>query len=128
MKVLNTLVISLFVVFFGLNAHSKIIYSNDFNNDPTGPYSISTLNADWNDPPWAEGVSEGRVEIVDGPEALEGKSLKCRYPARTLDMNQWQLFFDRGYEELYSSFWIKFAEDFDFVPKPLYWFYSSLMH
>jgi hypothetical protein len=115
MKVLTIILNTLFIFFFGFNAHAKIIYSNDFNDDPTGPYTISNLNADWNNPPWAEGVSEGRVEIIDGPEALEGKSLKCRYPAYTLDRNQWQLFFDRGYEELYSSFWIKFADDFDFV-------------
>jgi hypothetical protein len=115
MKVLTIIVNTLFVFFFGLNAHAKIIYSNDFNDDPTGRYSISNLSADWNNPPWAEGVSEGRVEIIEGSEALEGKSLKCRYPANTLDMNQWQLFFDRGYEELYSSFWIKFADDFNFV-------------
>ena len=115
MKKLAIIANTLCIIFYGINAHAKIIYSNDFNDDPTGRYSISNLNADWNNPPWTEGVSEGRVEIIEGPEALEGKSLKCRYPAHTVDMNQWQLFFDRDYEELYSSFWIKFADDFDFV-------------
>ena len=98
-----------------LNAEAKIIYYNDFNDDPSGRYSLSNLKADWKNPPWEDGVSEGRVEIIEGPEALEGKSLRCRYPAHTLDMNQWQLYFDRSYNELYSSFWIKFSKDFDFV-------------
>jgi hypothetical protein len=98
-----------------LDSDAKIIYYNDFNDDPAGRYSLSNLRADWNNPPWEDGVSQGLVEIVDGDEALEGKSMRCRYRAGTLDMNQWQLYFDRSYEELYSSFWIKFADDFDFV-------------
>ncbi|MGD8765988.1 MAG: hypothetical protein PVG87_27015 [Desulfobacteraceae bacterium] len=110
------IIFTIFSIFFlSQNIEAEVIYYNDFNDDPTGRYSVSNLKADWNNPPWENGVSQGLVEIVEGPEALEGKSMRCRYRAHTLDMNQWQLFFDRKYVELYSSFWIKFAKNFDFV-------------
>ena len=83
------IILNIFSIFFyALAIEAKIIYYNDFNDDPTGRYSVSNLKTDWNNPPWEDGVSEGRVDIIEGSEALEGKSLRCRYPAQTLDMNQ----------------------------------------
>jgi hypothetical protein len=93
---------------------AAIIYSNDFDDDPLGGYTLSTLDADWSDPPWSEGVGDGLVTIFD-TGALTGRSLQVRYPANTLDRTQWQLYFDRSYDELYCSFWIRFADDFSFM-------------
>jgi hypothetical protein len=100
---------------YTLNLAQDILYFNDFEDDPIGTYTVENLKADWNSPSWDDGVTEGRVEVMEGPEAFEGKSLRCRYPANTLDMNQWQYHFDQSYDEMYSSFRIKFADDFDFV-------------
>lgn len=96
-----------------------VIYENNFDDDATGVYSISNLNADWNSPPFDNGVEEGRVSIVDNSEAFSGKSLEVTYPqAQHRSANsgaQWQLHFDQGYDELFVEYRIKFGAGFDFV-------------
>lgn len=100
----------------GANDSDQVVYTNDFNDDPLGTYTIDTLNTDWNNPPWENGVSNGLVEIVEGSEALESKSPKVRYPAGWYSNGtQWQLIFDQSYDELYLSYWVKFEDNFDFV-------------
>jgi hypothetical protein len=96
-------------------ALARVVFQNDFNDDPTGTYSVSNLKADWNNPSWNDGVSDGRVTVIDGSEAYKGKSIKARYPAHSYGYVQWIARFDKHFDELYSSFWIKFDKNFDFV-------------
>jgi len=96
-----------------------VIYENNFDDDPTGQYSIANLNADWNTPPFDNGVEEGRVSIDDSSEAFAGKSLAVEYPAvmhRSANTGaQWQLYFDGAYEEVTVEYRVKFKAGFDFV-------------
>jgi len=93
---------------------AQIVFQNDFNDDPVGTYTVSNLASDWNNPSWNDGVSEGRCSIVEGSDAYNGKSLMCRYPANTVDMNQWICRLGQDYDELYSSFYIKYKDPFEF--------------
>jgi len=52
-----------------------VIYQNNFDDDPTGVYTVANLDADWKSPPGDNGVEEGRVSIVDGSDAFSGKSI-----------------------------------------------------
>ena len=96
-----------------------VIFENDFDDDSTGIYSISNLNADWNSPPFDNGVEEGRVSIVDDSEAFSGKSLEVTYPSgqhRSANSGaQWQLYFGQEYDELFVEYRVKFGAGFDFV-------------
>lgn len=99
------------------------IYSNDFNDDSLGAYTLPDLATDWNDPDWNDGVDEGRVTIVDGAQAYEGKSLCIRYPKGKFGPSdsgaQWKLILgdhdspDR-YDELYCSYRVRFGTDDSF--------------
>lgn len=97
----------------------SVIYENNFDDDPTGTYTIANLNADWDTPPFDNGVEEGRVSIVDDSEVYSGKSLAVLYPEgqhRSANSGaQWQLLFDEGYEELFVEYRVKFRDGFDFV-------------
>ena len=96
-----------------------MIYENNFDDDPTGRYTIANLNADWDTPPFDNGVEEGRVSIIDDSEAFSGKSLAVEYPEgmhrSSATGGQWQLLFDQDYEELFVEYRVKFREGFDFV-------------
>jgi hypothetical protein len=97
---------------------SIVPYSNTFDDDPTGGYTLSLLNNDWNSPPWENGVSEGRVSIVSDQNAYSGKSMRVFYPEgwNTAGQGaQWILDFDESYNELYVSYRVKFSDNFDFV-------------
>lgn len=96
-----------------------VIYENNFDDDATGTYTIANLNADWNNPPFDNGVEEGRVAIVDSAEAYSGKSLEVTYPEqqhRSANSGaQWQLHFDQEFEEIFVEYRVKFGAGFDFV-------------
>lgn len=96
-----------------------VIYQNNFDDDPIGQYTISNLNADWNTPPFDNGVEEGRASIINDDDAFSGNSLAVEYPAemhRSANTGaQWQLLFDQSYDELLVEYRVKFDEGFDFV-------------
>jgi hypothetical protein len=96
-----------------------VVYHNDFNDDPLGTYTVARLRADWLNPTWENGVSQGRAVIIGEPEAYEGRSLRIHYPAGSVGPQpggaQWQLHFNRSYEELYCSYRIRFGHGFGFV-------------
>ena len=96
-----------------------MIYQNNFDDDPIGTYTIQNLNADWNTPPFDTGVEEGRASIINDSDAFSGNSLAVAYPAgmhRSANTGaQWQLLFDRDYDEVFVEYRVKFDEGFDFV-------------
>ena len=97
----------------------EVIFCNDFDDDNTGIYSIANLNSDWNNPPWDNGVTEGRVSVISGSEAYSGNSLRVLYPSNGVGPDeggaQWRLELGSSYTELYCSYKIKFQSGFDFV-------------
>ncbi len=92
------------------------VFANDFDDDEVGAYADLD---DWNTPPWDNGVDEGRVEIIDGPEAFSGRSLRVHYPEGGVGPSeggaQWRLELDDSYDELYLAYRVRFADGFDFV-------------
>ena len=96
----------------------QVIFTNDFEDDPLGFYSRSNLDADWNTPPFSNGVDEGRVSIVDDDG---GKVLAVTYPEGLFGSSdsatggQWILHFDQGYEAVEFEYRVKFGVGFDFV-------------
>ncbi|GAB4109136.1 MAG: hypothetical protein Kow00105_17540 [Phycisphaeraceae bacterium] len=97
--------------------HGGVIFYNNFDDDPVGTYSVTNLKADWNNPSSNDGVDEGRVEIVDGPNAWGAKSLVVNYPQglSNTGKSQWKTPLGAGYEELYLSYRLRFGDNFDFV-------------
>jgi len=118
----KTALFGCFIAFAFFNSacvSQTVIYENNFDDDPTGRYSIANLNADWNTPPFDNGVEERRASIDDSSEAFAGKSLAVEYPAgmhRSANTGaQWQLHFDADYEEVTVEYRVKFKDGFDFV-------------
>ncbi|MEZ4382828.1 MAG: hypothetical protein R3A79_15950 [Nannocystaceae bacterium] len=92
------------------------IFANDFDDDAVGPYADLD---DWNEPPWDNGVDEGRVEIIDDADAFSGRSLRIHYPEGAVGPSeggaQWKAALGGSYDELYVAYRVRFAPDFDFV-------------
>lgn len=109
----------LFTSLVSIATSQTVIYQNNFDDDPIGQYTISNLNADWNTPPFDNGVEEGRASIINDDDAFSGNSLAVEYPAemhRSANTGaQWQLLFDQSYDELLVEYRVKFDEGFDFV-------------
>lgn len=98
-------------------ANDGILYTNDFEDDPVGIYSVANLRADWNSPGWNDGVDEGRVSITDDADAFGDRSLVVNYEAgeTTGSKAQWKLDLGDSYEELFLTYRVRFDDDFDFV-------------
>jgi len=98
---------------------SGVIFRCDFDAHPAGPYRMEDFRKDWNKPRGGGGIAEGRATLVEGSEAYKGRSLRVLYPKGAvgpMDAGaQWRLTFDRGYNELYLAYRVKFDKDFNFV-------------
>ena len=96
-----------------------IIWSNDFDDEPVGAYSDATFAEGWNDPTWEQGVSDGRVEVIEGPDAFDGRSLRVHYPGGayggTDSGAQWWLELPERYDELWLSYRVRMDPGFQFV-------------
>lgn len=99
------------------NLFGQVLYTNDFEDDPVGTYSTSTLAADWNSPSWNDGVDEGRVSIRNDANAYGNKSLVVKYNqgGTTDSKSQWKLYFGGSHEEMFLTYRIRFDDNFDFV-------------
>lgn len=119
-SVLRIIVLFSFLLFWSLvpSLHAEILYSNDFNDNTTGPYLASEFDADWNNSfITALWKHIGNCTIVEGSESYNGKSLKVRYPAGQVGGGagaQWLTKFT-PHDEIYISYWLKFNDDFDWV-------------
>lgn len=93
------------------------IYKNSFTSSPLGLYTTSQLDNEWNNPPSSQGVRDGRVSIVQ--DSSGDKAMQVLYPDGKYDPDrtgaQWKLLFGHSYNDLYSSYRIKFDKNFDFV-------------
>lgn len=97
-------------------SYAGILWSQDFNDDSTGAYSISDLKEDFNagflSLDWNKPLDD--VDIVNDAKAREGKSLRVFHTkGKSGNSNgmAWQASFDYDLEEIYVSFWIKFDPD-----------------
>lgn len=101
---------------------AQYIYQNDFDQHTyKRTYKIADLNAEWNNPLWDTGVSEYRVKVESGYQAVgnSGSCLAVKSPKGTYGPQdsgaQWIMEFDDSYEEVYLSYCVKFKKSFDFV-------------
>lgn len=98
----------------------KVIFTFDPSKIKTGPYGVEDLKRDWRHPPWENGISQGLVSIADDNSPNHPRVLQVFYPkgsfsASTIGKTQWILKFNKTYNELYCSYYIKFGKDFNFV-------------
>ena len=122
---LKTAMILIFIIagFIGCSGSDSGNSSNDpeikfylhFNDHATGVYNETHLCEDWNCPSWNDGVSRGRVEIID---ENGDKAMRVFYPEGKYGPSesgaQWKHEIN-NYDELYFSYRIKFEDNFDFV-------------
>jgi len=101
----------------GENAHNSIIYKNSFTQSPQGIYTRAQVDKEWNTPPYANGIEEKRVKIIDNSD--KNRVLKVSYPSNEFGIAntgaQWKLIFNKSYEEITLSYRLRFGENFDFV-------------
>ncbi|MDX2056036.1 MAG: hypothetical protein SFV15_26780 [Polyangiaceae bacterium] len=95
------------------------ILSVNFDQSPLGTYTRAQLEADFGKVQFVNGITEGRAEIVEGPEAATGRALKVHYPKGVFGPQatgvQFPVKFAQGYDELYASYRVRFAPNYDFV-------------
>lgn len=109
-------------LFLTSSAFAQTLMEVDFDQYTTaGTYTEQQLDSDFNNPPWEDGVAEGRISIVTGAEAYggSGAALAVSYPAGEHGTKetggQWKAFLPETVEEAYLSYRIKFKNGFDFV-------------
>ena len=102
----------------------SIVYTQDFETAADGLYQSDQLNDGWNNPFWHLGFDQGRVMIVPDKTQSHGQVMKVTFPAGAFGSNgataflsdvQFGMELPETYDELYLSYDIKFADDFDFV-------------
>lgn len=97
------------------------IFENNFDSRTAGPYTDDDLDADFNEPNFNNGVTEGRVSVVSGSIAFggSGSALATTYPEGEDGPRetgaQWRLAFDESYDEATLSYQVRFGAGFDFV-------------
>ena len=98
-----------------------VIFQQNFDARQAGPYTDDDLDADFDEPRFNNGVTEGRVRVVSGSQAFggSGSALATSYPAGLHGTRetgaQWPYDFDQSYEEATLSYRVRFAPGFDFV-------------
>lgn len=95
---------------------NTVLYT-DFNSEPAGIYTERDLSEKWNAFSSA-GVAQGRVSIVPRDDGRPGNVMRVRYQAGRFGLGaggvQWKTNIG-SHEELYIVYWVKFANNFDFV-------------
>jgi hypothetical protein len=95
------------------------MFRQDFNSAAVGVYDAAALAAGWNGATPSTGVREGRVSVIDGADAREGRSLRVLYPRGGVSSQpsgaQWKMNFGTRYSELSCAYDVRFAPGFDFV-------------
>jgi nitrous oxidase accessory protein NosD len=98
-----------------------VIFAENFDTLQAGPYTDADLDADFGEPRFNNGVTEGRVRVVSGSQAFggTGSALATSYPAGVHGTRetgaQWPYEFGESYEEATLSYRVRFGPGFDFV-------------
>jgi len=95
---------------FAQSVH-EIIFAHDFENNTLGDYREDEMKSDWNHPSWANhSLGYGIIEENSG-----NKYLKIPFPEGHFFLEsgvQWHCVFDKGYNELYLTYRVKFSSGF----------------
>ncbi len=116
MKIVKAIFI---VTVTALSVQSRVIKSIDFSGESVGQYSRNQLNKQWNSPSWENGISDGRVHIVNDPAGKRGKVMRVRYDRNGVGPReggaQWKMDLGKSYDTLYVSYMVMIPQDFDRV-------------
>jgi len=107
-------------------AHAAILFSQDFDDTTTGTYTYARLVEDFITDSggfftldYEDGVTEGRVSIVDDATAYDGKSIMIKALDGVLGCSSgaacWDCFINDDYDDLYMSFNIKMKAGIDWA-------------
>lgn len=109
-------------VFICDTSHGQVIYRNDFDQHTSSrKYKVADLEAEWNNPEWNDGVSEGRVRVERSSNAYggTGSCLVVKYPPGKFGPGntgaQWIMELGDNYQEVFSTYRVKFRNGTDFV-------------
>ena len=94
-----------------------VVMAVKFDTTPLGEYTRAAFDADFPTHRWVN-MGRGLVEIVEGPAAYSGRSVRIKFPAGTFGNDhafKSIVDFPRTYDELYVSYRVRFEEGFDFV-------------
>lgn len=98
-----------------------VVYFQSFDESPLGPYTADNMKKDWRTITDFSPQDLGpRLEIVEGKEAYQGRSLRLLCPKGTMGGPTpggayWLQSLGKGNEEMYLSYMVRFPKDFDFV-------------
>ena len=96
-----------------------LVMAVTFDATPLGEYTRASFDADFPTHRWVN-MGRGLVEIVEGPAAYSGRSVRIKFPAGTFGNDhafKSIVEFPRAYDDLYVSYRVRFEEGFDFVPR-----------
>lgn len=95
-------------------AAKDVLFQVDFENNSTGAYAVSGMNADFHHPAWSDGVDKGRAEIVAAPDRC-GKALRINYPVGKVGEGVIIPVALERHDALYLAFDVYFPAGFTFV-------------
>jgi len=104
---------------FGGPASPDIVFHEDLDGFPSGEYDDDAWIPRWPGTIWANGPDEGRLAVDGRTRDGSGRAIRVLYPQGGQQSAnsgaQWFIDLNGPHEELYLSYWVRFAEDFDFV-------------
>lgn len=104
---------------FGHPHDPDVLLRRDFDGISDGVKSDDEWIPQWPGTSWANGPDEGRLAIDSEIACGKGKSIRILYPQGGQQSAnsgaQWFADLAGPHSDLYMSYWVRFAEDFDFV-------------
>jgi len=96
-------------------AFAETLLSVNFDNRSAGQYTKAMCTEDWQ-PQWSQGPAEGRVDVVESPDAYKGSAIRVKYPKGGVGPGeggaQWRVNFASTHEQLYATYRLKFDKNF----------------
>jgi hypothetical protein len=99
---------------------SPLLLHQTMDSFPSGPQTEQQWKTLWPGTEWATGLDEGRLLVDDAITYNgSGQSLRVTYPAGSTGSAdsgvEWFIDLKGEYEELYFSYWVRIAPEFDFA-------------
>lgn len=95
-----------------------IVLAVNFDATPLGVYTQQSFDSNWPHYQYVRGLELGLTEVIEGPAAYSGRSLRHKFTGGKRVEDHWiaaKIDLPRSYEELYFSYRVRFEEGFDWV-------------
>ena len=96
----------------------SIVLAVDFDATPLGAYTQEAFDSNWPMYQYVRGLELGLTEIIEGPPAYSGRSLRHKLTGGTRVEDHWihgKIDLRGSFEELYFSYRVRFEDGFEFV-------------